>query len=234
MVSTAKKDMSFVFQLDQLSFTHGPTSDHWLTTPEIDPAQGACLLQKSLLIIHMLPFHKALMTCLSSPVWVERCFNESGSKQRRMHLEGRWWEPKEPEWSKAMSELVCMATGLSTDRTSHILLSRKYFQKKTWLLARSLSSPACVEIQRFQESMVSTHVGTGKHWPSAGPWPTEIRVWAVSDEPALVQLDWIMHLSTSNWPNYCPTIWPQQELHWNQTRDRFCPPHPIYCTKAKC
>lgn len=56
MASAAEKDMSFVFQLDQLSFTHGPTSDNGLTAPEINPAWEARLLQKILLIIHMLPF----------------------------------------------------------------------------------------------------------------------------------------------------------------------------------
>lgn len=157
MVSTAKEDMPFIFQLDQLSFTHGPTSDNRSAAPEINPAREACLLQKSLLIIHVLPFHESFDK-MSSPVWVEGCFNEHGSKQRGIHL-GRQWKPREPECSKAMSELGCMATGLTADRISCALLSRKCLQKKTWLLVRSSSSPACVEIQRFQESMDSKQPG---------------------------------------------------------------------------
>lgn len=91
---------------------------------------------------------------------MEGCFNERGSKQRGMHLERRQWKPREPECSQATSELGCMATGLTADKISRALLSRKCLQKKTWLLlVRSSSSPARVEIQRFQESMVSTQPG---------------------------------------------------------------------------
>lgn len=48
---------------------------------------------------------------------------------------------------------------LTKDRISCVLLFRKYLQKKIGLLVRSSSSPACVEMQRFQESVVSTQSG---------------------------------------------------------------------------
>lgn len=102
---------------------------------------------------------------------------------------------------------------------------------------RPSSSPACVEIQRFQESMDSTQPG----WV---PGHMTDLLQVPGPQKAVFGLCQ-MSQHWSRWTESCiylpltdPTtvqpVWPQQELYWNQTCDCFCPPHPIYCTKAKC
>lgn len=178
---------------------------------------------------------------LSLKLWQSVCLHQSECRGVLMSVDQ---DKEEYIWrggggnpgnQDAVRQWVSWCAGPITDRISHVLLSRKYLQK-IWLLVRSSSSPACVEIQiPGIYGFYTARQGAGTHdWPSAGPWPQRsvFGLCQMSQKCSSQTESCICPPLTD--PTTVQPVWPQQEIHWNQTCDPFCPPHPIYCTKAKC
>lgn len=111
------------------------------------------------------PFIRALTKRLSSPVWVEGCFNEHGSNQKEIYLEGITLEVVETQgtimqYADGWASMCCKGPcGFHCRQDFMCSALLKVFAEEDLTASKLSSSLVCVEIQKSQEATVSTRAG---------------------------------------------------------------------------
>lgn len=230
--------------MDQFSFTQGPASDNRLAAPEINPAREACLLQRK--PVHH-P-HAALSLKLWQGVyllqseWRDVLMSMSQTTKKciwRYYIGGGWnWGNHNAVcwWGSlhALFTAVMGHVGFTAGRISHALFSRKYLQKKSWLL---VSLHLLWHVWKFGDygkpQFLHKQAGYKDTWMSPSLVHSKQCSGCVStSQQRSTRTE--SHICLPLTDTTVQPVWPQQDLYWNRTCDHFSSPHPIYCTKTMC